>query len=293
MEGFRMQKFIDFVKTKRTIKGLSTYKLATLLSVSQSYLSQLENGRKDKPPSPEIIRKMSNALEIDYFELMRLAGYMNPTDSLTDNTGSDNPPYVEEEYRSNEQTLYTVKRNDQAYKIDPIDLLLKGEFPKEKLLKAIRNFKNLTFEEISRRSGLDVQYIQNVESMKVYPLDDHLHTLFHSLELEDLYNWLNDHIDAVIEELDKEDQVQIKQKINDFLRNNFTKISFYIFNVEEYKNDEGERMNWTVPKEELTERFFSLSHLLEREGNVYYEGKILSRKDREKIKILLNLVLED
>ncbi len=49
----------------------------------------------------------------------------------------------------------------------------------------------------------------------------------------------------------------------------------------------------TVPKEELTERFFSLNHLLERDGNVYYKGKILSQKDRDKIKILLNLMLEN
>ncbi|OMP68696.1 helix-turn-helix domain-containing protein [Domibacillus epiphyticus] len=287
-----MKKFIKYIKDKRTMKGLSTYKLAALIGVSQSYLSQLENGRKDKPPSPEIIKKLSSALEVDYFELMRLAGYMDTFDFRADFTSYDPlPPKREPEY--NQQAADSVYDPGPSYRKDPIGLLLQGSFPKEKLFKSIRSYKKISIDEISKRSGLDAQYIQDFEDAKTYPTDEHLYSLFHALNLEDIYNWFLDHADVMIEDLEQLDRIKIRKNLIHFLKTNFTEISFHVFNREEYTGPTGEKVTRTVPKEELTERFFSLNHLLERDGNVYYQGKILSKKDRDKIKILLNLMLED
>ncbi|MCI2255537.1 helix-turn-helix domain-containing protein [Domibacillus sp. PGB-M46] len=287
-----MKKFINYIKDKRTTKGLSTYKLAALVGVSQSYLSQLENGRKDKPPSPEIIKKLSNALEVDYFELMRLAGYMDTIDFRTDFTGFDAlPPKRAPEY--NQQKVDIVYDPRPSYRKDPIGLLLNGSFPKEKLFKSIRSVKKISIDEISKRSGLEAQFVQDFEDAKNYPTEQHLYSLFHALHLEDLYSWLTDHLDALVKDLDQLDRIKIKKHLDQFLKANFTEVSFKVFNREEFTDSTGQKVTRTVPKEELTERFFSLNHLLEREGNVYYEGKILSKKDRDKIKILLNLMLED
>lgn len=64
-----------FIKDKRNEKSLSTHKLAELAQVSQSYIAQLESGRKKSPPSPDILRKLAPALDVEYGELMEIAGY--------------------------------------------------------------------------------------------------------------------------------------------------------------------------------------------------------------------------
>ncbi|OES45388.1 helix-turn-helix domain-containing protein [Domibacillus iocasae] len=287
-----MKKFINYIKDKRTAKGLSTYKLADLVGVSQSYLSQLENGRKDKPPSPEIIKKLSNALEVDYFELMRLAGYMDTINFRTDSNDFDGfLPKRAAEY--NQQNVNIVYDPRPSYRKDPVGLLLHGSFPKEKLFKSIRSIKNLSIDEISKRSGLEAQFIQDFEDAKNYPTDQHLYSMFDALHLEDIHSWLTDHSDELIKDLEQLDRIKIKKHLNQFLKTNFTEISFDVFNKEEFTDSTGQKVTRTVPKEELTERFFSLNHLLERDGNIYYEGKILSKKERDKLKILLNLMLED
>jgi transcriptional regulator with XRE-family HTH domain len=63
-----------FIKEKRTDLGLTVRSLAEKAGVNNGYISLIENG-KTKKPSPDILRKLSNSLELDYFSLMMLAGY--------------------------------------------------------------------------------------------------------------------------------------------------------------------------------------------------------------------------
>lgn len=126
------------------MKGLSTYKLAALVGVSQSCLSQLENGRKDKPPSPEIIRKMFNALEVDYFELMRLAGYMDPVAAPSEKDipiDHSDPAFYEKAAKNMRENAIEFLVNDRKlkYNSDPIAVLLSNNSLQKKLYKAIRS----------------------------------------------------------------------------------------------------------------------------------------------------------
>ena len=50
--------------------------------VSQSYISQIENGSRDTP-QPDMIKKIANGLGVDYFILMRAAGYMATSNEST------------------------------------------------------------------------------------------------------------------------------------------------------------------------------------------------------------------
>lgn len=54
----------ELIRTERKLKGLSISKLAELTGVSQPYLSQIENGKRN--PSYEIIHKIKKALDIDF-----------------------------------------------------------------------------------------------------------------------------------------------------------------------------------------------------------------------------------
>ncbi|OZU88676.1 hypothetical protein CIL03_10325 [Virgibacillus indicus] len=76
------KQFGVYIKKIREEKDLSIRQLELYSGVSNSYLSQLENGKRGVP-SPEIIRKLSKGLKTSYADLLLHAGYIdnNETDS--------------------------------------------------------------------------------------------------------------------------------------------------------------------------------------------------------------------
>lgn len=74
--------FGEYLKRLRKAKGFSsTYKLSLSADVSQAFISQIENGRR--VPSPEIIRKISNALGVTHIGMMIRAGHVTEEEVLT------------------------------------------------------------------------------------------------------------------------------------------------------------------------------------------------------------------
>jgi len=63
----------QIIKEQRKVKNLTLVQLASILDVSQGYLSNIENG--NRTPSPEVLKKLSETLEMDYPELLHEAGY--------------------------------------------------------------------------------------------------------------------------------------------------------------------------------------------------------------------------
>ena len=65
----------------RTAKGLSLREVegATGDAVSNAYLSQLENGKIQKP-SPNVLHRLAEAYGVPYETLMEKAGYLLPTE---------------------------------------------------------------------------------------------------------------------------------------------------------------------------------------------------------------------
>jgi transcriptional regulator with XRE-family HTH domain len=66
----------------RTAKGLSLREVeeATGNAVSNAYLSQLENGKIQKP-SPNVLHRLAEAYRVPYEALMEKAGYLLPSDA--------------------------------------------------------------------------------------------------------------------------------------------------------------------------------------------------------------------
>ncbi|HEY8420414.1 MAG TPA: helix-turn-helix transcriptional regulator [Thermoclostridium sp.] len=67
---------------KRRELNLSLRKAGSLIGISHSYLRALENGidpRTNTPikPSPEVLKLISKAYDIDYHRLMKAAGYLD------------------------------------------------------------------------------------------------------------------------------------------------------------------------------------------------------------------------
>ncbi|OKL37600.1 helix-turn-helix domain-containing protein [Domibacillus mangrovi] len=62
------------IKEIRTKKKLSLKEVAERGNLSHSYLSQLENGKRNAP-KPDMIRKLSIGLDVPFIQLMDLAGH--------------------------------------------------------------------------------------------------------------------------------------------------------------------------------------------------------------------------
>lgn len=74
------QVFGQYLKQLRERKGLTINQLATAAGVSGSQISRIENGLRGVP-KPATLRKIAEATEISYEELMEQAGYLQ--DSLS------------------------------------------------------------------------------------------------------------------------------------------------------------------------------------------------------------------
>jgi transcriptional regulator with XRE-family HTH domain len=68
------------LREMRDRRGRSLSDVASEAEMSPAYLQKLEAGGV-KQPSPNILYTLAKALKVEYAELMRLAGYVTPSDS--------------------------------------------------------------------------------------------------------------------------------------------------------------------------------------------------------------------
>jgi transcriptional regulator with XRE-family HTH domain len=68
--------FYGQLKDLRKLKGFTIRELADRSGVSTAYISQLENGNRGIP-SPDVLMKLSEGLNVSYPELMQSAGYLD------------------------------------------------------------------------------------------------------------------------------------------------------------------------------------------------------------------------
>lgn len=76
------KEFGQYLKSLRKAKGLTLVGLAEISGVSNPYISQIENGKF--LPTPDTLKKLSKGLDVEYLELMQIAGFTDKK-SLLDN----------------------------------------------------------------------------------------------------------------------------------------------------------------------------------------------------------------
>jgi transcriptional regulator with XRE-family HTH domain len=79
----------DSLARARVIKGKSLRAVAEPAEISPTYLQKLERGDV-RDPSPNVLYRLSEQLDLSYAELMRNAGYVVPTIE-PDSVGSIRP----------------------------------------------------------------------------------------------------------------------------------------------------------------------------------------------------------
>jgi len=67
------QRFGQYLRARRLAKGLSLRKFAELVEVSPTYLSHVEQGKVETPPTAERVRRMAELLDENPDELIALA----------------------------------------------------------------------------------------------------------------------------------------------------------------------------------------------------------------------------
>jgi len=96
-----MQEFATYLKKIREAKGMTVNQLAMYSGISAAQLSRMENGKRGVP-KPATLRKLADALKIEYTELMKMAGYLANTSAyaaaenkvmVVMEHGSESPPH--------------------------------------------------------------------------------------------------------------------------------------------------------------------------------------------------------
>ena len=131
-------KFGEYLKALREANKLSQRQLADLAKISNTEISRIESGERQKP-SPAILKAIAPHLGITYSELMSQAGYIEET--------IEHEKYTEHIFRSEDgEFADTYKMAKNIHKKDSELLTImnrvSSELPKEDInaIKEIANF---------------------------------------------------------------------------------------------------------------------------------------------------------
>lgn len=153
--GF-MSEFGAYIKKIRESKGLTLNQVALYSEISAAQLSRIETGKRGVP-KPNTIKKISDALKVDYDELMKVAGYLDDTKS-----SKNLPPLSEKEERDIAKQLEKILESmdsDTALSFDgePMD-----EVTKELVRTAIENNLKLT-KQLAKKKFTPKKYRKDQE----------------------------------------------------------------------------------------------------------------------------------
>lgn len=120
----KANEFGSFIRKLRNEKEMTIRQLELYSGVSNSYLSQLENGKRGIP-SPDIIKKLSKGLKVDYNELMIQAGYMDRDNQFSETYDPEFIKFMDEvkvwyknEPKTKEEKLRIMRKMFEVFKED-------------------------------------------------------------------------------------------------------------------------------------------------------------------------------
>lgn len=84
-----MNTFGEYLKSLRKDRKLTLVQLAEKTGLSQPYLSQIENNKRGKQPTVEIVNKLASALNVSKLTLLEKAGLLEEETASTLNDVKD------------------------------------------------------------------------------------------------------------------------------------------------------------------------------------------------------------
>lgn len=103
---------LEFGQYLRKLRGdMSTREVENLVGISRSYISLLENGKREIP-TPTILKKLAQAYNVSYEELMKTAGHIEYS-SLIDTATRVISEYMDDlEYRAESVKLNNLEKEE-------------------------------------------------------------------------------------------------------------------------------------------------------------------------------------
>lgn len=122
----------EFIKELRKEKGYTLREVAEKTGISNTYISNLENGVKDSP-SMETLFKLSKALDVNYTQLLEKSGYISEKDNIL--TKEEEKAFEAAAFLKSSEELYLV--NQQLEKSTSVEERTELLNRKERLEKRI------------------------------------------------------------------------------------------------------------------------------------------------------------
>lgn len=308
--------FGEELKRIRKSKKMTINELSEKSSVSSSYISQIENGKRDTP-TPELIKKLAHGLSTDYYHMMRIAGYLNPD--------KDN-------FITLEQLIKKVPNEEKINDMIEHDKKIENEYEKKVNSTVHSKFDKFLYE---RRQI-------NYHGLTLEELDNHFRSFLesnahagHYLKYLRIFNAINQKEMANLLQIKEETYISLEATLREdspylvknsedigkilnvsnfldwynFIRrqkelsyNNYgtkrkesiyTEISLNVKKVEKKINKSGHEYYVEYSDEELKRKLFDLDHLInQNEHKVLYKDRVLTEEDIEKIKTMLDVIFD-
>ncbi len=300
----------------RKSKGQTINDLSLKSDVSSSYISQIENGKRDTP-QPDLIKKLANGLSIDYYSLMRIAGYMEneELDMVTiDMIVPEIPFDIKEEYlgigskkpsRSSNHLSNAEDPTNPSFDLMPdivipqtpemeemIDDSFRDRLSKSgtagDFLKILRIFRGIEPQKMAELLNYDIKtYLTIEETLKrdSFFLHENGKKIGSILSVGDFSHWYDFAI--------KQDKLSrtLKLSENDSY---YETICFEVPSIQKKTGKNGVEYYETYSPEELKRNFYNLDYLLKQDNSdVLYKNKVLTVKEIEKVITMLDVLLED
>ncbi|WP_391119364.1 helix-turn-helix domain-containing protein [Psychrobacillus sp. L3] len=324
--------FGKFLRELRTNQKLSIRALSESAGVSHSYLSQVENGNRGVP-SPEVIRKIADALEYDYFAIMRVAGHMSTNESkdymksdffltMIEKISFEGKKFFISRFREAAWRINrSLNKDEEQYfnksvlnlnDLDDMDYFLKGgklenvdeEFERELEVFLLTNFSNYAKPSdylilLRLYRGFSIEEISKKMSVdtKFYKENEENIELYHSSFLADWSKTLGEilGVDDLQEWLTRQPGISraFINKLQVLQDEEKLNNVKITFERPRFQKLEGDKQETELSPEEVKEQFLYLENLLTMEENIYLNKRILSKHEKEKALQILKLIFED
>lgn len=318
----------EYLKYLRKSKGMTLTQLEQISRVSNSYISQLENGHFK--PSPDVLGKLSKALEVNFFDLMVKAGYMtidSKKDSLdqeflpkmiqslsiedkkefisdfVNNSGSKflhRNVVLEKKRKQKIQEIKKVGYSDELNDEIITDFLItnfhifatSGDY-----LKLLRIYRGFTIEDMIQKMSIEKEdYIKaeksEVKSSRI--IKEWSEAIGVILEVGDFMRWYSEqHSSLLIEKEGIVEKVillskEISMKEDKNRRKWTFSIDYPMEEITSKSESDKDFLNW----ESAAKNFFSIENLLSLNHSLSLNNRVLSKHEKEKALQLLKLVFE-
>jgi len=145
----------------REKKGLSQRQLAKIANINNSELSKIESGIR-KEPSPKILRKISNVLDVNYNDLMYMIGLGIEVSPLN--------PFIKDYYsklKGNELNEAEVNVLGSKQNLEKLVLSCEEKLNDNNILDAEKELLLNTIEDTKYQIYTQIEIINLIQSLKV------------------------------------------------------------------------------------------------------------------------------